>query len=138
MEKITKRFSNITGYKGLLKRLFADIMLGAGLMLLVAGILLVSRARGGREFPTEETHVAADRFSLEYKRPVGEQTVVIPEGSNTLEVAAILEDEGIVDGERFLEFIEYLDIEKSIRAGDFNFSTEDELDDVLQKIMIRR
>ncbi|MFW6386438.1 MAG: hypothetical protein ACOCZM_00565 [Bacillota bacterium] len=120
------------------KQLAGDILLALGVLFLVSGIFLVFQFQTSRNYQEQEVSFSREDFTLEYPRPAGDVAVEIPEGSSTLEVAELLEDAGVVDGERFLDFIAYLDIEKSIRSGRFTFSTEDELDEVLQKITVRR
>jgi hypothetical protein len=66
-------------------------------------------------------------------------TINIPSGVSTMEVANILEEKGLVERETFLQAIRIFDLETKIKSGSFLFTTEDDIINVLAKILtIRR
>ena len=127
------------------KYIFADILFGLGLILIIFGLMLTFRPSFAAERTeygdtNRELTVSSSDYTLDYEGLYEGETVVIEikGGMNTLDVAEVLSENNIVDIRSFLQLISYFDLEKNIRAGRYVFEEDDDLSDVLQKITIRR
>lgn len=65
-------------------------------------------------------------------------SIVIPEGSTGRQVARILDEAGLVSYDDFIELLLLFDIETRIKAGDYTFSNDSGLVEILTRILIKR
>lgn len=64
-------------------------------------------------------------------------SIVIPEGSTGRQVARILDEAGLVSYDDFIELLLLFDIETRIKAGDYTFSNDSGLVEILTRILIK-
>lgn len=65
-------------------------------------------------------------------------TIIIPEGSTGRQVARILDEEGLIPFDDFIKLLLLFDIETRIKAGEYTFSSENGIVDILSEILIKR
>lgn len=64
--------------------------------------------------------------------------IVIPEGSTGRQVARILDEEGLIPFDDFIELLLLFDIETRIKAGAYTFNNDSSIADILSEILIKR
>lgn len=73
-----------------------------------------------------------------FTEDVKQITIIIPEGSTGRQVASILDEEGLIPFDDFIDLLLLFDIETRIRAGEYTFNSDSGIVDVLTKILIKR
>lgn len=66
-----------------------------------------------------------------------EITINIKKGMSTIEVAQLLSEKGLVDSEKFMKVIRTFDLGKKIKAGNYKFTDESEVVDIIMEIVIK-
>jgi hypothetical protein len=122
-----------------------NIIFGFGMLLIIIGGFLLFKEDSDSSNMMIDVHYNNEKLSLDYRQPGGELKneiefvkIDIPEGVSSFRVASILESAGLIDANEFLNLIKYFEIEKRIKAGNYTFNKNDNIMDILSRILLKK
>jgi hypothetical protein len=123
------------------KRILADLSLVLGLVLVFVGINIYLHDAGEKGYIDVHSpglNRSNYEIKLEYQKiyQLEEIRIRIPEGASALKVAEILNEAGLIKKEDFLNLIALFQFQTKIRSGEYVFSSDAGIANILSKILI--